>query len=83
MKITVGKCADCPFFGRTILSILGGSEHAGQCNAPPASHAAAVSEVVERTKFKPPVADSREVPPNWCPLRLGDLVITIGNRGTA
>lgn len=85
MKITVEKCADCPFFGKTILSILGsrGSEHAGQCGAPAASHAAAVREVVDRTKFKPPVGDSREVPPPWCPLRLGDLVISIGNRGTA
>lgn len=87
MKITIDKCADCPFFSKTLLSILGSlgdanKANAGQCNAPAASHAPAVSEAVARTQLKPPIADNRELP-NWCPLRLGDLVLTIGNRGTA
>lgn len=79
MKVTVDKCARCPFFRKSLASILAsrGNPNAGDCCAPGLTKAGEVT--LAKTA---PVHDCHVIPA-WCPLRLGDLTISIGNRGTA
>jgi hypothetical protein len=79
IKRTVTKCEGCPFFSKSLVSLLAsrGNPHAGDCLAP------GITKDGEVTQAKSlPVEDKRTLP-RWCPLRIGDIVVTIGNRGTA
>lgn len=85
MKMTIEKCATCPFFRRTLASAIasGGNEFAGDCACPAGvTKDGAVFMMSGAEKPRPmPVADNRFLP-HWCPMRLGDIVLTIGNRGS-
>lgn len=78
MKVVVENCAGCVFFRKTLISLFasGGDPNAGDCACPGETPTGEISKAKTL-----PVKDNR-ILPAWCPLRLGDVVVTIGNRGT-
>lgn len=69
--VPVSSCRDCPFFGKSLISIMASkSEHAGNCRAPGPKLGGGI--LLGKTL---PVEDSR-VMPKWCPLRIGDITVT-------
>lgn len=77
MKVTVKSCAGCPFFRRSLISALAGGPKAGDCAAP------ATTPTGELTAANTLPVEDKDTLPRWCPLRLENITITIGNRGTA
>ena len=83
MNIPVGKCQDCPFFYRSIIAVVSrylntmpGEEPPppnGDCRCPTQLPG---STKIDRTSL--PVEDGRTLP-TWCPLRIGDVVVTVGS----
>lgn len=77
MLLVVEQCNGCPFFRKSLVSLIASGPNAGDCCAP------ALTKYHEITQARSlPVEDSRTLP-HWCPLRLGSVTVSIGNRGTA
>lgn len=62
----VTSCTTCPFFQRSLLSVLAGGD--GDCACDPGRVPA---------KKLPIARGVAATVPKWCPLRLGDHVVTI------
>lgn len=79
MKITVSKCDGCPWFRKSLMSMIAsqGNPNAGDCHAP------GITARGEVTLAKSLPVEDKNILPGWCPLRMGDVLVTIGNRGTA
>ena len=76
IRVTVTSCAGCPYFSKTLISLLV-HPNGGSCRCP---RYTAAGEITLASAF--PVEDSTVIPTE-CPLRLGDVVVSLGNRGTA
>lgn len=74
LTVAVGACKGCPFFGKSLASVLAfkGASTAGQCRAPVPKLGGGIL-----LNSPLPVEDS-EVIPTWCPLRIGDVIVTVG-----
>lgn len=82
LPIGVQRCTECPFFGTSMGSMLSKlfnpddpTDHRqrGNCYAPVPNVGGGVL-----LRKAMPVEDARTLP-TWCPLRLGDVVVTVGD----
>ena len=78
LVVGVSKCTECPYFGTSILTIIafgsrGGDTKPGNCYAPIPKLGGGVL-----LRKSLPVEDGAQLP-TWCPLKLGDVVVTLGD----
>lgn len=69
-RLIVTHCHACPFFAKSLIALLANRPHGGDCRCDTDPQDGKIKRL--------PVEDGRGVP-GWCPLKLGDLTVTLGN----
>lgn len=88
MKLIVTNCRECPFFSKSLASIL--SKKYGVCGCPKESGPMHLVELGGRSPDdlkaraylegrKPIPIDAMPGPPAWCPLRAEVVTVTLGS----